>query len=932
MQHALLLAEASASIRYKLARLATLTEWWHWMVLLVLALAIAGFVIWMYRRDSVELPRSLAVTLCLLRLVAFVGILFFFFGLEKRAERQLVKNSRAILLIDTSQSMGLRDSDSSNVPAAMSRAEHVAAELASGPLVERLREQHDVIAYRFDQGDNPIEIATYPRKPTKAETAAAQVSEEDRLRQIVSESRWLAYVGAGILAIAIIAGLVYIIGGVRRAPQRATPTARGSAPASEPTSWALLVCMTLLIAAAIVMATASLRGSEAGLLAILGLREVKPPAASDSPGEKNEQAVPQVDWTEQLKPRGALTRIGDNLKYIVDKERGGPIAAVVLFTDGGNNAGGDVKLAATAAGDATIPIYTVGLGSDKRPANLRVVDLEAPERVYPGDKFTLTGYVQALNYARGSAELELYSADADGKNETLKDSETIDVGRTGQVVPVKFELTPEEQGVRRYRLLAKSFPAEIDKKDNEKTAKVEIIDRRTKVLLIAGGPMRDFLFLRNQLFRDKEIISDVWLQSGKPGISQEANEVLYKFPETADELFEYDSIVAFDADWEQLDEDQVRLLERWVAEKAGGLIVIAGPVFTPQWSSRRRGDPRIDLLKALYPVAFYYQGSATLSLGRFGSDKSWPLAFTRDGLEAEFLWLDENALASEKAWSQFEGVSGYYAVKDFKPGARVYARFSDPDTAIDNVQPIYMAGQFYGSGRVFFMASGEMWRVRAVDDVYFEQFYTKLIRWSAEGRLLRDSSRGVLLVDKDRAALGDQIAVRAILQDAQHQPLTMNEIQAVIVKPDTTRAALTMKKVKDEGREGIYVEQFTALQEGDYQIQLQHPASAEQILSREVRVKIPAKETEFPERNDALLREIADKSGGDYFVGLAAAVGRDGSGRAAIANLVKPQDQVTPLPGTPDRSFEQQLMGWLLGIIAGALCFEWLLRRLSKLA
>jgi hypothetical protein len=690
--------------------------------------------------------------------------------------------------------------------------------------------------------------------------------------------------------------------------------------------------MTLLIAAAVVMATASLRGSEAGLLAILGIEEPKARPAADSPEEKSEQVVPQVDWTEQLRPRGALTRIGDSLRHIIDKERGGPIAAVLLFTDGGNNAGSDVKLAATAAGDATIPIFTVGLGSDQRPANLRVVDLEAPERVYPGDKFTLTGYVQAQNVPRASAELELYSADADGSNETVEDSQTVDVGRTGQVVPVKFELTPEVQGVRRFRLRAKPFTGEIDSKDNEKTAKVEIIDRRTRVLLIAGGPMRDFLFLRNQLFRDKEVISDVWLQSGKPGISQEANEVLYKFPETPDELFEYDCIVAFDPDWEQLDEDHVRLLERWVAEKAGGLIVVAGPVFTPQWSSRRRGDPRIDLLKSLYPVAFYYQGAATLSLGRFGSDKAWPLAFTRDGLEAEFLWLDENALASEKAWGQFEGVSGYYAVKDFKPAARVYARFSDPDTAIDNVQPIYMAGQFYGSGRVFFMASGEMWRVRAVDDVYFEQFYTKLIRWAAEGRLLRDSSRGVLLVDKDRAALGDQVAVRAILQDAQHQPLTMDEVQAVIVKPDTTRTPLALKKVKDEGREGIYVEQFTALQEGDYQLQLQHPASAEQVLTREVRVKIPAKETEFPERNDALLREIADKSGGDYFVGMAAAVGQASSSRPSIVNLMKPQDQVTPLPGTPDRSFEQQLMGWLLGVICGALCLEWLLRRLSKLA
>src|SRR5262249_38339206 len=157
-----------------------------------------------------------------------------------------------------------------------------------------------------------------------------------------------------------------------------------------------------------------------------------------------------------------------------------------------------------------------------------------------------------------------------------------------------------------------------------------------------------------------------------------------------DALFEYDCIVAFDPDWEQLDDQDVKRLERWVAEKAGGLVIVTGPVFTPQWSSRRRGDPRIDTLKALYPIVFYPQGSSTLSMGSFGSDKSWPLQFTRDGLEAEFLWLDDTSAGSEATWQRFDGVSGYYAVKDFKSGARVYARFGDPETAIDSVQPIYM--------------------------------------------------------------------------------------------------------------------------------------------------------------------------------------------------------------------------------------------------
>jgi len=928
------LAQGATTIYYKLSRLQTLTEWWHWLALAAVVLAVAALVVWLYRKDSVELPRGLAVLLVGLRLAAFVGILFFFFGLEKRAERKLVKNSRAILLIDTSQSMGLRDSDSSNVPAAKSRVEHVAAELADGKLVEQLREKHDVVAYRFDQGENPVEIAAFPRKPPPDAAAEEQISEEDRLSRIAQAPRPLVYVAAGVLAVSLLSGLVYSL--LSRRAHAANPgVGAGAKRDDDPASWALLVSMTTLIAAAVILATACLRGSEAGVLAVLGIGKPQADSESQRPAaqkEKDETAVPVVDWTSQLSPRGVETRIGDNLKYIVDKERGGPIAAVVLFTDGGNNAGIDYKIAANAAADSLIPVYTVGLGSDKRPSNLRIVDLEAPERVYPGDKFTLTGYVQAQNYKNTSVTVELLSAPADGGSDEREDEQTIDVGRGGAVVPIKFELKPEEQGVRQYKLRVRPFEGEIDRRDNEKTAKVEIIDRRTKVLLMAGGPMRDFIFLRNQLFRDKEVISDVWLQSGKPGISQEAHELLYKFPETADALFEYDAIVAFDPDWDQLDAEQIKLLERWVGEKAGGLVIVTGPVYTPQWSSRRRGDPRIDTLKALYPVVFYYQGAATLSLGRFGSDQAWPLQFTRDGQEAEFLWLGEDAADSERAWRQFEGVCGYYAVKDFKSGARVYARFGDPETAIDNVQPIYMAGQFYGSGRTFFMASGEMWRVRAVDDAYFEQFYTKVIRWAAEGRLLRDSSRGVLLVDKDRAALGEQVAVRAILQDAQHQPLAMNQVQAMLVQPDSTRLPLTLKAVKDEGRGGIYTEQFTALQEGDYRIELQHPMAAEQFLTREVRIKIPAKETESPERNDAVLREIADKTSAKYFVGMRAVLADDGTGRAALAGAIKPQDQVNVLPGTPDRAFERQLMSWLLGIICGVLCIEWLLRRLSKLA
>ena len=57
-----------------------------------------------------------------------------------------------------------------------------------------------------------------------------------------------------------------------------------------------------------------------------------------------------------------------------------------------------------------------------------------------------------------------------------------------------------------------------------------------------------------------------------------------------------------------------------------------------------------------------------------------------------------------------------------------------------------------------------------------------------------------------------------------------------------------------------------------------------------------------------------------------------GAGRTPLATLLEPQDQTTFLPGTPDKDFDRVLMTWLMAVLCGALCVEWLVRRLNKLA
>jgi hypothetical protein len=51
-----------------------------------------------------------------------------------------------------------------------------------------------------------------------------------------------------------------------------------------------------------------------------------------------------------------------------------------------------------------------------------------------------------------------------------------------------------------------------------------------------------------------------------------------------------------------------------------------------------------------------------------------------------------------------------------------------------------------------------------------------------------------------------------------------------------------------------------------------------------------------------------------------------------LVNQLRDRTEVTYLAGVTDRDFERDWMRVLLGCICGALCLEWLMRRLSKLA
>lgn len=915
---------------YQFSRLTDLPYWSQWALLVAVVAAIGMFVWWWSRRDTHALPTLSRYVLFGLRTAALLGVLFFFFNLEKKTQREVRENSRVDVLVDTSQSMGLPDARPESGADPTSRADRAITLLSEGGLLNHLRQQHDVSVLTFDDSSPPQSVAFFPRTGESEELVEQEASAS--VQQQWDELTWITWTGIGLASVGLLALLL-----------AALNASGGLASVLN------FVSAISLLAAVVLVAVGDLRNDEVrpwdvvlGTPESVAEEEEAAPAAEAPVIEATDGAetpqIDQIDWAKALQPTGMETRIGDAVVQIVNQERGGPFSGMLLISDGANNEGTPPADAARMARDVGARIVTVGLGSDQQPQSVRIVDLEAPAKAYPGDEFQLRGYIQGFGMPNKFVTLQVASGTIDEngqfKEESIDEaSEPIQLGKDGEVIPVDFQITPENIGTRAYELrIVTSSETDLDQSDNQRFVKVQIVEQRNRVLLLAGGPTREFRFLRNQLYRDKDVELHVLLQTGEPGISQEADELLFEFPDDPTVLFEqYDCIVAFDPDWSQLSLDQIELLERWVGEKAGGLIVIAGPIFTPKWASLRRGDSSIDIIKDLHPVTFFSRGTS-IGLGRFGSDTPRKLMLTAEGQKAEALRLDPSADVSKRLWQQFPGVFGYFAVSGVKPGAANWMDVEAETKSLDGNLPVYMASHFYGAGRVVFLASGEMWRIRSMDVGFFETFYTKLIRYASQGRLARDSSRGLLLVSAERVSLGETVEVRAFLTDPQHNPLSDPQLEARLIAPDGTQQPLVLRQLP-EFEQGQYAGQFTPLQDGEYRIEVNLPGGGEDsFLVREVRARIPDREIARPQRDDAVLTAFSSETGGQSIIGIDDLLKSENLPKLVGADVLPPRDMYTALPDLTDRTFQEQLRFWLLAFIVSALSVEWIQRRIAKLA
>lgn len=630
----------------------------------------------------------------------------------------------------------------------------------------------------------------------------------------------------------------------------------------------------------------------------------------------------QPDWAGWLTANGVETRLGESLLELIKAEADETLAGVVVLTDGAANAGVDIAAPLAAARTAKTKLFPVGVGGTRRPVNLQVAGLQSPTLVHLGDTFTLTALVAGQGLTGERVKVELLSQ-GEGATDLTQVAES-DAVLTADGVPVSvnFDLDPQTTGrvVYTVRVRTNTAISELIAEDNTDRTTVDVIDRKTRVLVIAGGPMRDYQLVRNLLYRDKAMEIDVLLQTASNGTSQESRRMLAEFPSKREELFEYDVIVGFDPDWTQIlgnDTAMADLLAEWVFSQSGGMILVAGDVHTPQLAAGGvRAQPWSNKLLELYPVVL----DATLPDVDDAQSRPLPVEFTPEGDSAGFLQVTNDPESTLRVWKEFPGVYRVYPTDGKKSAATIYARVSD--SVSGGEPPAVFASQFYGSGRVLYIGSPEMWRLRGVDENAYDRLWIKMVREAGQGRLLRGTNRGLLLVEKKTYPLGATVQVRARLLDPQFRDLVAESVPMTVRDPAGRPLVPGLELAADKSRAGSFGGAFVASQPGTWSLELPIPDSTETVRDT-FTVKLPNLEFDQPEQNVELLRTLANEreSGGKYLTLSEAA--------ASLPDLLEDRTVEKVQFETPRALWDHSSVMILLATL---LSLEWLSRKLLSLA
>jgi hypothetical protein len=604
---------------------------------------------------------------------------------------------------------------------------------------------------------------------------------------------------------------------------------------------------------------------------------------------------------DRIVSRDAGTSLGDALAEVLEPADASALEAIVVISDGNSTSGRSVAEAARLAREREVPVFAWGVGATDLP-DVAIGPLDLPDAAFTDDELRFSATLSSTGLSGRSATVV---ARLDG-TEVAQQSVTLD-GSARQTVELSFK--PEKAGRRRLDVSVEDLnPSQFQIVENDTTsASLDVVGRKIRVLLVERMPRWEFKYLQAALLRDprvelKCVLSESDIEAARSGDGP----YLASVPSDDAGLALFDLVVLGDVGPDVLTRDRLRLIERFVVELGGGLVVLSGREFMPL---AYRGTP----LETLLPLEMPSRSSSARPSERTDDGSivtrsvqppAGTLRRTRSGIESGILTLEVDSASDERAWQKIPPIRWWQSFGVGKPAAQVLVELAGPRQSL----PLIASHQT-GLGNVMVIGTDNLWRMRRnVGDRHHARLWGQIITRLTIAGLLDAGKSARLGTDRRDYRPGDRVRLHATLLDDRLRPITASTVGATVESPDGTVAPIRM--IARQGVPGAFDAELRLPALGRYRIAVDHPAKP----STFVEVFPDIRELSRVSLDLATLRMLARESGGEVF----------GDGQmASLPERIQTTRQ--PMRQTIELPLWSHPLAFLIALVL--LSLEWFLRR-----
>ncbi len=575
-------------------------------------------------------------------------------------------------------------------------------------------------------------------------------------------------------------------------------------------------------------------------------------------------AVPaRIDSLKDLQPNAPSTRIGDSLKQLSDETSDLPIGAVVLLSDGDDNAGGISADAISALRARHIPVHTVGFGRERAAHDVELDDVVVAPRALADSRLAAKITLHQRGYA--GAKINLTVRDVSTGQAKMLAARIVSLGPDGNLQTETLMFDIGGAGAKTLQIAAAPLPGEENTANNTLTRVVNVGSEPRRILYIEGEPRWEYKFIRQAEEDDRmvQIVSMVRTSENKiyrQGIS-DPKELAGGFPSRAEDLFAYQGLIIGSVEAGYFTPGQQELIHEFVDRRGGGLLLLGGQF------SLADGGWNATNLTDLFPTTLPTQAG---TFHREADPKNGTTHTTAElahaGVDSIITRLVDDPAANADKWKKLPYLMDYEDPGIPKPGAAVLANMITPE---GRKLPLLITENF-GRGRTAIMATGGSWRWQMsspLGDTAHDLFWQQLLRWlvsDTPGHVTASVPAQMLL---DNGA----VTLTADVRDQQYNPAPDAKVEAHILGPSGVSALVEMSPVPDNP--GQFQAAWSAPKTGAYltEVTAQRPdrdSGKVKELGRDVltfqRMDGVA-ENFHTEQNRELLERLATQTGGQYW-------------------------------------------------------------------